>query len=108
MRPPAPAHGEDRAAAIVDGEQAVAIGLGQSRLVEKDRAGRAAAAVIGEGLDDLVGEVDEQRRIAVFGRRDDVAEADVPAAAVVGVVAREQVQVGVDGDVVDVAQARRR
>ena len=39
--------------------------------------------------------------------RDDVAEADVPAVAVVGVVAGEEVHPRVDGDVVDVPLASR-
>ena len=39
--------------------------------------------------------------------RHDVAEPHVPAVAVVGVVAGEQVQIRVDGDVVDVALAAR-
>ena len=53
--------------------------------------GAGTRAVVGDRRDDFVGEVAEQRRIAVPRSLDEVIQPDVEAAAVVGVAAREQV-----------------
>ena len=82
-------------------------GWGEARLIEVKRTAGGTAAVVGQGLDVLVGKPLEEGRVAVMAGRDDMAEADVPAVAVVGVIAGEKVQERVDGHVVNVALASR-
>ena len=94
----------DLAAAPVAGEQRVAVLLRPARVLHEQPAGAAAAAERAQRRHDLVGEVGEQLRVAVVGRLHQVADARVPAGAVVGVVAGEEVQERVDGDVERVPQ----
>ncbi len=98
---------EDHAPAPLAGIEHVAVRRGQAGILEIERAAGRAAAVVGQGLDVLFGEAFEERGIAVVSGRDDVAEPDVPAVAVVGVVAGEKVHEGVDRDVVNIALASR-
>ena len=95
----------DLAPAPVAGEEGAAIGFGPALVVQRQRAGPASLAVGAEGRHDLVREVGEPLRVAVVGGLDQVADAHVPAGPVVGVVAREEVQIRVDRDGERVAQA---
>ena len=92
-----------RVRAPLDGEET----LRQAGFIEPERAARAAAAEIGERLEHVLGEVLEERRVAHVRAGRDEAQAHVPAAAVVGVVAGEEVERGRDGHVVDIALAAR-
>ena len=67
---------------------------GEAGFVDVDAAAAGAAAVVGEGGDDFFFEVFVEAGVAVVGEGGEVVEADVPAAAVVGVVAGEHVEGG--------------
>src|SRR5262249_3736399 len=95
----------DGVAAPLDREERAANLFREAGFIEEDRPGGRAAAVIGQRLDDLVAEVDEQRWVTVLGHWRVVGQAHVPGVAVVGVVAGEDVHEGVDGHVEDVAGA---
>ena len=75
----------------------------EAGFTQVEPASAGAAAVIGEGMGDFVGEVLIQARVAGVCQRGEVVEARVPALAVVGVVAGEEVEGRGDGDVADVA-----
>ncbi len=75
----------------------------EARLAQIETTGARTAAVIGEGESGLVGEVLIQARVTGIGQRGEVVEAGVPALAVVGVIAGEEVEGRGDGDVADVA-----
>ena len=94
----------ESAAAPVAGEGGVVPGA-EAGFVDVNRAAAAAAAVVGEGLDALVVEVFVEARVAVVVEAGEVVEAHVPAAAVVRVVAGEDVHQRADGDFEDVARA---
>ena len=94
---------EHRAAAPVAGVHAVAERLGPAGVVIKHPAAAGATAVVGQGRHDFFREIFVPRRVAVLGGLDDVRKTDVPATAVVGVVAGEDVHVRVDAGVEDVA-----
>ena len=93
----------NRFAAPVGHEGLVVVVGGPGGLGEEERADAGAAAEIFEGGEDFRGEIFEETRVSVIGGLDEVEEADVPAAAVVGVAAGEEVQERVDRDVVVVA-----
>ena len=86
-------------------EGLVVVVRGPGGLGEEERADAGAAAEIFEGGEDFRGEIFEETRVSVIGGLDEVEEADVPAAAVVGVAAGEEVQERIDRDVVVVAGA---
>src|SRR4051812_37683252 len=96
---------EDGVAAPLAGVEGWAQLLGQSGLVDVERPAGRTAAVIGQWFEDVFAEILEEARIAVIATPDDVTESDVPAAAIVGVVPGEEVHVGIDGNVVDIALA---
>ena len=79
----------------------------ETRLVHEQRAAGRAAAVVRERLDHFVAELFVERRVAVLAAHQDMREAHVPAIAVVGVVAREEVHLRRDGHVINVALAVR-
>ena len=92
-----------RAGRPVAGEEGLAEIAGEAGFAEIEAAGAGAAAVVGEGVRAFVGEVLVKTRIAGVGQRGEVMEAGVPALAVVGVVAGEEVEGRGDRDVADVA-----
>ena len=92
-----------RAGRPIAGEEGLAEITGEAGLAEVEAAGTGAAAVVGERMGDLVGEVLVKTRVAGVGQRGEVVEARVPALAVVGVVAGEEVEGRGDRDVADVA-----
>ena len=91
-----------RAGRPIAGEEGLAEVTRETWLAEVEAAGAGAAAVVGERMGNLVVEVLVQARIAGIGQRGEVVEARVPALAVVGVVAREEVEGRGDRDVADI------
>ena len=75
----------------------------EAGLAQIEAAGAGTTAVIGEGMGDFVGEVLVQARVTGVGQRGEMVEAGIPALAVVGVIAGEEVEGRGDGDVADVA-----
>ena len=78
-----------------------------ARLGEVQPAAARPAAVDVQRLDGFVVEVHEERRVAVVFASAEVVQADVPAAAVVGVIACEGIEQWVDRDLQDVASPAR-
>ena len=93
------------AGAPVAGEGSIVPRLRNARLRDVDRATTRAAAVVGQRLHDLVAEIDVHPRIAVVFKSGEMMEPHVPAAAVVGVVAGEQIEQRADRRAEDVAGA---
>ena len=91
----------------VAGEGRVVPLLGHAGFVDPSRTHAAASAIDVERGDRLVREVLEKRRVAVFAEGRGVVEADLPAVAVVGVIAGEDVEQRADGGFEDVARATR-
>ena len=77
--------------------------LGPAGVVIKHPAAAGATAVVGQGRHDFFREIFVPRRVTVLGGLDDVRKTDVPATAVIGVVAGEDIHVGVDAGVEDIA-----
>ena len=75
----------------------------EAGLAQIEAAGAGTTAVIGEGMGDFVGEVLVKARVTGVGQRSEMVEAGVPALAVVGVIAGEEVEGRGDGDVADIA-----
>ena len=97
----------DIAGGPVAGEQRVGEGLGEPRLIQPECAGARTTAEVGERDDGLVLEVLVQARVTVVTQVGEVVETGVPALAIVGVVAREQVHRRRDGHVAVVARHDR-
>ena len=95
---------EHRATAPVAGVHGMVVGLGPASVVIEHAAATGAAAVVLERRHDFAGKILVPRWITVLGALQDVVEAHVPAAAVVGVVASEDVQVWINAGIEDVAQ----
>ena len=79
-------------AAPVRGERRVVPRGGNSRLIDPTAAATGTATVIRKRLDDFVAKVFEEARIAMLRQTAEVMQPNVPAAAVVGIVAREQIE----------------
>ncbi|MBA2602646.1 MAG: hypothetical protein H0U94_03580, partial [Acidobacteria bacterium] len=73
--------------------------------MDVEHAGAGAGAVVGNRRDDFVAEIPEQRRIPERRPLDKVVQAGIETAAVVGVAAREEIQIGIDRQVVVVPRA---
>ncbi|MFO0964110.1 MAG: hypothetical protein U0793_00800 [Gemmataceae bacterium] len=86
-------------------EEVAAILRRERRLKVADAAGGGAEAQVGQRRQRLIGVFVIEVGIAVVGPEEAVADADLVVATVVLVVAHEDVEIGVEGDVVDVAQA---
>ena len=95
-----------RAGRPVAGEEGFAEVAGEAGLAQVEAAGAGAAAVVGERMGDLVVEVLVQTGIAGVRQRGEVVEARVPALAIVGIVAGEEVQGRGDRDIADVTGHR--
>ena len=95
------------AAAPLDGVKPAPEAVGKPRFIHEERAARRATAVIRQRLNHFVAEFFVERGVAVFAAQHDVREAHIPAVAVVGVVAREEIHLGGHGHVVNVPLAVR-
>ena len=98
---------EDGAAAPVARVGQIIPRGGPAGLVNPACAAAGTAAVVGERRDEFVGEIFVEPRIAVILEAGEMVEANVPSAAVVRVVAREDVAQRRDGRLEDVARAAR-
>ena len=74
-------------------------------LIHVNRAAAGAAAVVGQRCDALIGEIFVEPWVAMVAHAGEVVEAHVPAAAIIGVVSREEVHLRTDGDFEDVTGA---
>src|SRR5262249_4720372 len=95
----------DHGSAPLAEEETSAIGGGQGRFEVTDTSGRRAKAEVGQGWQRLVGPLVVEVRITVVGAEETVTDADLIVTTVVLIVADEDVQLVVEGDIVDVAQA---
>src|SRR6185295_9861374 len=75
------------------------------RLIDPRRAAAGPAAVIGQWLDDFVGEVLEQPWVAMLRQTSEVVEPHIPSTPVVGIVACQGVEQWTDRDFDDVTRA---
>ena len=89
----------------IGGEGSVVPAGGQTGFVDPSRTAPGAPTVVGQRLDDFVAEVLEEARVAVLRPPAEVVEPDVPAAAVIGVVAREALQLRAQGHFQNIARA---
>ena len=78
-------------------------GVRKAGFVQPIAARTGATAVVSQRRHVLCGKVFIEARIAVVAQRDEVMQACVPALAIVGIVAREDIELWADGDVVNVA-----
>src|SRR5206468_4658900 len=95
------------AAAPIAGEWRVVPFGGDAGFVDPCGAAASPAAVVVQRLNDFVGEVFGKGGIAVVGEAGVVMEANIPTAAVVGVVAGDDVEFGADGGFENIAGAVR-
>ena len=76
---------------------------GKSWLVDIQRATRRTTSVISQWLNNLVREINKQRRIAHLSILRNVTQADIPATAVIRIIPRKEIHRRADPDVVDIA-----
>ena len=98
---------EDFAAAPVAGQQHITVGRWPAVVLKIESSATRTAAIIGKWRHNLIGKVHVQRRIAVVCSLHDVRQTNIPAATVVGVVAREHVHERIKRDIDDVSLAPR-
>ena len=79
--------------------------LRKTRLVQVVHPRSRAGAVVGERGHGFVAEVFVEIWIPIVGQLDQVMQSSIPAPSVIGVVAGEEIEVGINGDIVDVASA---
>ena len=95
----------NRFAAPVGHEGLVVVVGGPGGFGEEQGTDARTAAEIFEGGENFSGEIFEEAWVSEISGLDEVEEADIPAAAIVGVAAREEIHERVDGDIVVVAGA---
>ena len=98
---------ENRAASPVARVGQIIPRSGPAGLINPARAAAGAAAVIRERLDDLIGEIFIKTRVAVILEAAEMVKANIPAAAVVRIVAGENIHQRRDRRFEDVAGAAR-
>ena len=89
-------------ASPVGGERSVVPAGGQTGFVDPGGPASRAPTVVGQRLNDFVAEVLEEARVTVLRPPAEVVEPDVPAAAVIGVVAREAFELRAQGYLQDI------
>ena len=89
-------------ASPVGGERSVVPAGGQTGFVDPGGPASRAPTVVGQRLNNLVAEVLEEARVTVLRAPAKVVEANVPTAAVIGVVAREAFELRAQGYLQDI------
>ena len=97
----------DNAPTPVAGQQRFPQFTGQPRFFHIERPAGRSAPIVGQGCDNLVAKVEEQRRVAHLGSMRDVAQPDVPSSAVICVIPSKQVKSGADRDIINVPLSAR-
>ncbi len=89
----------------IAGVHRVAVGFRPAGVMVEHAAATGAASVILKGGHEFIVEILVPGRVAVLGTLHDMTKAYVPAASIIGIVTRENVQVGIDAGIKNITQA---